>query len=162
MKKVQFFLIITTALILSACLKSDPNQDSNNQPVSSSDTPFPTKPAEPEEYEYGETALIDSIDILFLESFPLQVNAIVKGTFPDGCTSIQRHEVKRVENIFTIMIFTQRPKEAFCTEALVPFEYVVPLDVYGLSAGNYLVKAYNTEAEFSLIQDNILQESGGE
>ncbi len=161
MKKANFFLFIITALIFSACLRSDLGSDSNDQSVTSNDTPAPTKPAVPEEYEFGETVFVDSIDIVFLESFPLQVHAVVKGNLPDGCTSIQRHEVKREANLFTIMVFTQRPKGAFCTEALVPFEYVVPLDVYGLSAGNYLVKAYNTGAEFSLSQDNILQESGG-
>ena len=107
--------------------------------------------------KFGETAYIDSIDPVFLESFPLQVHAVIKGNFPDGCTAIQRHEVNREGNTFLIKIFTQRPKGSFCTQALVPFEYIVPLDVYGLQAGKYLVKAYNASSEFNFSQDNVLQ-----
>ena len=65
------------------------------------------------------------------------------------------HEVKREGNTFDIKVYTKRPVGAFCTEALVPFEYIVPLDVYGLSAGKYYVKAYNVSSEFSFTQDNI-------
>lgn len=160
MKTFHGILLILTAIFLGACLKVNP-PGSNDQPVSSSDAPMPTEAANLNEFEYGEAAYVESIDTVFLESFPLQVHAIVKGNFPNGCTTIQRHEVKREGNAITITIFTQRPKGAFCTEALVPFEYVVPLDVYGLPAGKYLVIAYNAVAEFTFNQDNIIQESGG-
>jgi len=161
MKTVHGILLILTAIFLGACLKNLPAPGGNDQPVSSSDTPMPTESENLNEFEYGEAAYVESIDAVFLESFPLQVHAIVKGNLPDGCTTIQRHEVKREVNTFAITIFTQRPKGAFCTAALVPFEYVVPLDVYGLPAGKYSIKAYNAAAEFTFSQDNILQESSG-
>lgn len=113
------------------------------------------------EIEYGEAAYVDSVDPVFLESFPLQVHALVTGNLPDGCTEIQRHAVDRSGNTFLIRIYTQRPAGAFCTEALVPFEYSVPLDVYELPAGTYQIKAYEAAAEFTFDQDNISQASGG-
>jgi len=161
MKTILGILFVGTAILLGACLKNIPESGSNDQPVSSIDTPAPTEAAAPGDFEIGEAASIDSIDTIFLESFPLQVHAVVKGNFPDGCTTIQRHEVEREGNTFLIKIFTQRPVGAICTEALVPFEYTVPLDVYGLPADTYVAKAYKAETEFTFSQDNSPQKSGG-
>ena len=33
-------------------------------------------------------ALVDEIDILILESFPVQINVIARGNLPDPCTEI--------------------------------------------------------------------------
>ena len=160
MKTVHGILLVLTAIFLSACLKVNP-PGSNDQPVSSSDTPVPTEAANPNDFVFGEATYIESVDTVFLESFPLQVHAVIKGNLPDGCTTIQRHEVKREGNTFLILIFTQRPKDALCTKELVPFEYTIPLDVYGLPAGKYLVNACNAAAEFTFSQDNLIQKSGG-
>jgi len=156
MRIIHGILLIGITFFMGACLKNFPEPVGGNQPVTSEDTPAPTETLNPDEFEIGETAYIDNMDIVFLESFPLQVHAVVKGNFPDGCTSIQHHEVKREKNTFEIKVFTKRPVDAFCTEALVPFEYTVPLDVYGLAAGDYTVKAYNIFNEFTFTQDNIL------
>lgn len=163
MKTIYGILFIFIAIFLGACLRGIPAPDGNDQPVTSIDTPASTEAANPNDSEYGEAAYVESIDTVFLESesFPLQAHTVIKGNLPDGCTTIQRHEVKREGNIFSIKIFTQRPKGAICTQALVPFEYPIPLDVYGLPAGKYLVRAYEAVVEFTLSQDNILQESGG-
>ena len=140
---------------MGACQNNTPEPNVGDQPVSSEDTPAPIETLDPDKFEIGEAAYFDSMDIVFLESFPLQVHAVLKGNLPDGCTSIHYHEVKRVENTFDIKVITKRPVDAFCTEALVPFEYTAPLDVYGLIAGSYIVKAYNVSNEFSFTQDNI-------
>jgi hypothetical protein len=155
---MKYFLtlhLIAIASFLGACSSPLPVGDINDQPVSSEDTPAPIETLDPNKFEIGEAAYIESMDIVFLESFPLQVHAVLKGNFPDGCTSIHRHEVNREGNAFEIKVITKRPVDAFCTEALVPFEYIVPLDVYGLSAGDYSVKAYNVLSEFTFTQDNI-------
>ena len=155
MKIIHGALLIGITFLMGACLNNIPEPIGGDQPVSSEDTPAPTETLDPDKFEIGEAAYIDSMDIVFLESFPLQVHAVLKGNFPDGCTSIQNHEVKRDGNTFDIKVFTKRPVDAFCTEALVPFEYTVPLDVYGLTAGDYTVKAYNVSNEFTFTQDNI-------
>jgi inhibitor of cysteine peptidase len=155
MKRILGIVIIGTAVFLSACLRNISEPGSNDLPVSSEDTPDPKETLDPKKFVIGEAAYIEMIDIVFLESFPLQVHAIIKGNLPDGCTTIQRHEVNREKNTFSIKVFTQRPVDAICTQALVPFEYVVPLDVYGLHAGNYSVKAYNAFGEFTFSQDNV-------
>ena len=155
MKNIHGILLLGITFILGACVSNDQKPIGGDQPVSSGDTPAPTETLNLNEFEIGETAYFDSMDILLLESFPLQVHAVLKGNFPDGCTTIQDHEVIHDGNIINIKIFTKRPVDAFCTEALVPFEYTVPLDVYGLTEGEYFVKAYNVSGKFTFTQDNI-------
>ncbi|MEZ4156507.1 MAG: hypothetical protein R3B52_00815 [Candidatus Paceibacterota bacterium] len=102
---------------------------------------------------------VDGIDLLMLESFPLQMRAIVKGSLADGCTQIEsvKSRFSAVGKQFTIDVATARDAEALCTQALVPFEESVTLDIYGLKAGEYTVRAKDKEEVFVLDQDNILQ-----
>jgi inhibitor of cysteine peptidase len=142
----------------AACLPL-PVSDADD-PVSSDDIPVPTATVDHEKYELSERAIIESAEPMFLESFPLQVRILVTGSLPDGCTTVYRTESTRKEDQFTVRIFTLRERDAMCTQALVPFDVSVPLDVYGLSAGTYRVMVYDFSTEFTFTQDNIIQESG--
>jgi hypothetical protein len=94
-----------------------------------------------------------------MESFPVQVNAVISGSLRDGCTTIQKMVSQREGDNFTVTIFTQRPAELSCTEALVPFEETISLEVTGLPAGTYAVQAYDRTASFTLEVDNVIQEA---
>ena len=108
------------------------------------------------EIEYG-LAPVESVEVVFLESFPLQVQLQVAGYFPDGCTEIESTEVERQGNVFNVTLRTTRPTDVACTEAIEPFEINIPLDVYGLLAGEYSVDVNGVEAAFTFEQDNILE-----
>ena len=113
------------------------------------------------DYEYiHETAVVESVEILILESFPVQVHAVAKGYLPDGCTKIDEESImmELEEDTFNINIGTIRPKDMFCTEAIVPFEQKVVLDVYGLEKGIYTVNVNGIESSFELYTDNIIPE----
>jgi inhibitor of cysteine peptidase len=157
MKRKNLIPLFTAFMIVTACLPS-PDSDAD-EPVSSDDLPVPTMTVDHQKYELGERAIIESVDIMFLESFPLQVRILVTGSLPDGCTTVYRAESAREDNKFTVQIFTLRERDAMCTQALVPFEISVPLDVYGLPAGTYKVIVYDFVTEFTFTQDNIIQES---
>lgn len=103
---------------------------------------------------------INDVELLIMESFPVQVQALIQGDLADGCTSISGIETERdVEaRRFTIRIETTRDDDAICTQALVPFEESVSLDVRGLPAGTYTVDAHGETAEFTLDVDNVLEE----
>ncbi len=103
----------------------------------------------------GGGATVASIEIVIAESFPVQVFAILRGHLSDGCTEITGIAARGpLDNRFDIEITTQRPPDAMCTQALVPFERNVPIDAYGLPAGNYDVVAGGVSASFTLRQDN--------
>lgn len=132
-----------------------------DRPVSS-DEPQPQPQRDEDEgvvYQYG-VAAVDEIDIRLVESFPVQVNVAARGNLPDGCTEIDEAQVRREGNLFRVTLTTRRPADQMCTEALVPYEYVFPLDVEGLRAGEYTVDVNGVVGTFTLEIDNVLPEEG--
>lgn len=101
-------------------------------------------------------ASVDSIDIMILESFPVQVRVIARGTLPDGCTTIDTVNTELESNTFTVTITTARSADTRCSKKDVPFEEGISLPVVGLKAGTYTVNVNGTEDTFTLTVDNIL------
>jgi len=135
------------------------SEEDKNQPVSSDDTPVPVPTfSEEERALFKEAAYVESMQLLTLESFPVQMHAVLTGNLPDGCTRIAEIKVEKPsENMFEIHVYTLRPQGLACTQALVPFEQSVPLDVYGLPAGDYTVNAYDIEETFTFASANSLE-----
>lgn len=106
-------------------------------------------------YIYGN-ATVEDIEIIELESFPVQINVIAKGYLPDGCTRIHTIEKDRQGNTFFVTITTIRPADAVCTQVIVPFQETIPLDVHGLKAGTYNVSVNGVTGTFTMAVDNIL------
>jgi len=100
-------------------------------------------------------ANVEEVQIQILESFPVQVNVVAQGTLPDACTTIDQIEQRREEDVFFVTITTARPAGLACAEVIEPFEQVVPLDVVGLSAGEYTVDVNGVRETFELAVDNI-------
>lgn len=140
-RKLWLGFILLAGILLSAC-----------QPI----VPTGVPPVDGE-YTYGQGATVESLEILLLESFPLQAQAIVSGYTPDGCTEIDEITVERDQQEFVIDVIIHRPaSDVSCTQALVPFEETVDLDIAGLEAGTYTVIAQDQEATFTLEVDNVL------
>jgi len=156
MRNIKWVLLLFGLIFLfGSCISAG----KGDQPVSSDGIPATSPVVDLEKYELGESAFVETADALILESFPLQVNIRITGNLPDGCTMIYQTESKQVGNLFNVKILTLREKEAMCTQALVPFEISVPLDVLGLPAGTYQVMVYDVITEFTFTQDNIIQNS---
>jgi inhibitor of cysteine peptidase len=103
-------------------------------------------------------AAVNEIDILILESFPVQVNVVARGHLPDNCTEIDEIRQERDRQAFQVTIATVRPAAAACTQALEPFEEIISLDVYGLPAGNYTVDVNGVTGTLQLTTDNVPSE----
>lgn len=143
LKYSMILLVLITLVMASGCAEEEVN-----------DTQVPN---ETEEFIYGN-ATVQEIDILILESFPVQINVVAKGYLPDGCTEIDQIITNREGNTFNVQITTKRPADAICTQAIVPFEEVISLDVYGLEAGVYEVDVNGVKGSFELTVDNIIPE----
>ncbi len=100
-------------------------------------------------------ASVDEIDILILESFPVQINVVAKGNLPDPCTEISEVLHEKEGNTFFITIKTYR-SPGFCIQVLAPFEEIIPLEVYGLPAGTYTVDVNGVQGTFDLEVDNFI------
>ena len=116
-------------------------------------TPAPTQPGD-DGVLHGE-ANVDEIGIQILESFPVQVHIVARGNLSDGCTEIDEVRQERTGQTFQVTITTIRPSGAVCTEALVPFEETIALEVLGLEAGTYTVDANGVTGTFELTVDNV-------
>ena len=155
---VGFFAIL--ALSLAACSPGTqpPASVENPTPIATPTMPAtPTSPTTPSGEGQGATVYVDSIEFLTLESFPVQIRAIVKGNLPDTCTTITSASSERDGNAFRINFVTIRPADAVCAQMLVPFEQSVALDVAGLKMGTYTVTAGEVTETFDLSVDNILR-----
>ena len=107
-------------------------------------------------YSQPQRAPVDIISIESLESFPVHVKGNVSGYLPNGCYEIGQTYVSREDNQFIVAINMSIPDpELACTQALVPYDLTVPLDVYGLTAGIYLVDVNSVTGSFKLDHDNF-------
>jgi len=159
MRKTFLYILLSGLILLLAACSADPFTPPPDQPVTSDDTLQPTQTPLKDDMTMEEKAYIDTVDVLILESFPLQVMVNVKGNLPDGCTTIAESWAEQVDDTtFEVHIGTVRRAGGMCTQALVPFEENIPLDVAGLPAGTYTVKVYDQTAEFTFEQDNTLPE----
>jgi hypothetical protein len=104
---------------------------------------------------------IERLEVQILESFPVQVNAVVHGSLPDACSLLESVRVTRQGASFQLALLAQRPAQAMCAQVVTPFTEVIPLDVDGLPAGDYLVHANGIQARFTLEVENTLEEAPG-
>jgi hypothetical protein len=117
----------------------------------------PDKDNNTKKFIYGN-ATVESIEIMVLESFPVQIKVNARGYLPDGCTKIDEITKEKKDNTFLVRIKTVRPADTFCTQVIVPFQEVISLDVYGLKAGIYTVDVNGVNGTFELATDNIIRE----
>lgn len=148
---------LTLAIVISGC-SCQPTLVYNDSANTSENQTAGTGEINEEEFMIG-VASVDNVQALILESFPVQVNVEAMGYLPDGCTTIGNVTTQKDGNTFYVEISTIRPRDALCTQALVPFTKAVSLDVYGLEKGVYTVDVNGKTTSFELSVDNILEDN---
>ncbi len=119
-----------------------------------------------------ENPHVETVELIITESFPVQVFLKVNGMFIDGCTTMGKVSQRLIENRFEITMFVEnhvKQPENACTTEVIKFEKIIPLSVYGQSAGTYEytlgdVISFGIDGPyintftgtFELAQDNIL------
>jgi inhibitor of cysteine peptidase len=139
-KMMKFLVLLAASLILiSACT-----------------APFVPEPEPPQNQGNPPNVAVEEIDLLTMESFPVQMMAIVRGSLPDGCSVLDEITVTKVDNDFILHFEAHRDGDT-CTMAEVPFEENVALDVYGLKAGTYRVIGKQVITEWTFEADNAIE-----
>ena len=128
-----------------------------DEPVSSDDPTATPVTGDVSEDVITGTAVINSVQIAIMESWPLQAQAQISGELGDGCTELGAIRSHREGDTFTITVETVRPAEAICTQQLKMFEESVPLEIEGLAAGTYTVDVNGVTETFTLDQDNVME-----
>ncbi|HXV42330.1 MAG TPA: NBR1-Ig-like domain-containing protein, partial [Anaerolineae bacterium] len=157
-----FSLIVLLAI--AACTESSPLPSTNTPgaeaPAQATATSLPPLGAEDSQAIVvnaptlmpDNEAVIDTVEILLLETPPAQVNAVIKGKLPDACVTIERINQQLVGNAFIVTIVTHRQPDVGCIAQLQPFEETLPLEVAGLPTGAYTVTVRGTNSVSSTFE----------
>ncbi|MCC6904415.1 MAG: hypothetical protein IT326_01135, partial [Anaerolineae bacterium] len=154
---VNTAVLAVLALLLGGCAPAETPTPGTVKPLAT-----PTPPA-----TRGEPAMIageaavESVELAFLESFPLQMRATIRGNLPDACTSVGPIGQSLEGKVITVTVATVRPADTMCAQVLTPFEVSVPLEIGGLAAGDYTVAVNGVEETFTLAVDNVLPPVAG-
>ncbi|MFO7682850.1 MAG: NBR1-Ig-like domain-containing protein [Chloroflexota bacterium] len=157
-------MLVTAVFLLAACGGNEPEptapaaEPTVEIPPTFTPIPSPTPLTEP---AFG-LATVESVQILTLESFPVQINVRVRGVLPNDCTQIDEIIVQPEETHFAVAITTVQQPGSVCNEGEVPFEEMVPLAVEGLDAGAYTVSVNGIQGSFTLSEDNRLPDEASE
>lgn len=103
--------------------------------------------------EAGE-AVLERLTVQTLESYPVQVQAVISGQLPDACSYIESASQVREGNTFRLRLTTARYADRRCAPTLTPFEQIVPLATAGLPPGTYNVRINQISTAFSLAVGN--------
>ncbi len=144
-------LSIGIILLISAC-------SSGNKQVSSPVTvtePPPTTPAVVIPAKPTNEAQVKDIVIHLMESFPLRVNVVVRGSLPNNCTTLDQFTQELRGNTFVIKILTAPLANQVCAQVTQPFDQVIPLEVGDLKAGIYTVEVNGVSENFEFSLDNV-------
>lgn len=92
--------------------------------------------------------LIESVEAVVLESFPPQVDLLVRGIQTDGCEFPVQVEQTRGTGTITIEIFREVPDTVACTEIITEYEERISLGA--LQPGNYTIEVNDFTLELDL------------
>jgi len=93
---------------------------------------------------------VERIEIVVLESHPVQVRVAVYGWLSDACTSLRNFEQSREGNVIHLKIITTRPADLMCAQVIKRFRDTYPVETAGLPAGTYTLDVNGKQKQFTL------------
>ena len=140
MKIPRFALLLATALAMLAldgCLPPEQQARADTEP-------------KPEGKAILRLAGVERIEIVVLESHPVQVRVAVYGWMSDACTSIRNFEQSREGNVISLKIITTRPGGVMCAQVIKRFRDTYPVETEGLAPGTYTLDVNGKQSQFTL------------
>lgn len=101
----------------------------------------PTSPA-----READRLTVESVEVRILESFPVQVSALVTGYLRDGCETLGATTQTRSGSTITVTIATDRD-DGPCIQVISPVHQDVRLDGR-FAAGTYVLRVNGLERTF--------------
>jgi hypothetical protein len=138
-------LMLTFALIAACASISSPDSmvtaPPSEFPVSTSSSPIPENPYAPQpgdEKLARSTAFMNSADLLLMESFPIQVAMILRGSLPTPCHDL-RAVIKPPDgtNNIDVETYSVTDPNKVCAQVLQSFEASIPMGSF--APGHYTV-----------------------
>jgi inhibitor of cysteine peptidase len=94
----------------------------------SSSVPTPPSDGRPNSQTYRALTNISSVEVIVLESFPMQVQLHIRGEHPDGCEFPVVVEQRREGNTVTVEVYREVPIDVMCPMILRPYDDTIRLD----------------------------------
>jgi hypothetical protein len=119
---------------------TEPTQSSSGQTFPGSSQKSPLDPVENEDNMTRSQVLIDSSEVLQLESQPLQIVLHLKGSLPTPCHQLRaKLSEPDAENRINVEIYSLANPDTVCIQVLQAFESNIPLGSYAAGAYTVLV-----------------------
>ena len=80
--------------------------------------------------------IIETVEVVVMESFPMQVALNVTGYIPDGCTAPTEILQSRDGNMVMVRVFRTLPPEVMCAAIAAMYSDTIPLEG-GFEPGHY-------------------------
>ena len=129
-----------------------PTYPGPQQPYPAPQQPYPApwQPQDADQSLQRDSAFVEEMDILVMESFPPQYTLKLQGTLPTPCHQA-RIEVAPPDsqNRILVSVYSVVDPTAICAQVLAPFEASVPLQ--GLPSGKYTV----------VVKDAVIEKEAG-
>ena len=93
---------------------------------------------------------VERIEIVVLESDPVQVRVVVYGWMSDSCTTIRNFEQAREGALIRLRIITTRPADVMCAQVIKRFRETYPVETAGLPSGTYTLDVSGKQEQFTL------------
>jgi len=93
---------------------------------------------------------VERIEIVVLESDPVQVRVVVYGWMSDSCTTIRNFEQIREGALIRLRIITTRPADVMCAQVIKRFRETYPVETAGLPSGTYTLDVSGKQEQFTL------------
>ncbi|MCC7118250.1 MAG: hypothetical protein IT310_06965 [Anaerolineales bacterium] len=142
MKKLTLISALACILLSACSTAATPTLDATS-PAPSDYSPSPADSA----LTRGP-AFLDDVELLTLESFPLQFSLLLKGNLPDPCHQLRISvSPPNANNEILVDVYSVAAEGKMCAQVLSPFEASYPLGSF--PSGHYILLVNGTqEAEF--------------
>jgi inhibitor of cysteine peptidase len=92
---------------------------------------------------------VDSVDVLLLESYPVQVRALVKGTLPTPCHRLAWDlSGPDAQGRINLDVYSTADADVICIQVLEPFEQSI--DVGSYTGGSFVLVVNGVEYPFTI------------
>jgi hypothetical protein len=114
--------------------------DDMNQERPLPDTPGLPDPSQSKGKNFRSGRIVQSADLVIMESYPPQIKVVIKGELPNPCYTLDLKTSPADEkNRIMITVTSTVNQDLICTEVIAPFEETILLNMAGEAEGTYSV-----------------------
>ena len=144
---LALFVGVSTPVAVSGPMSNEPV--TVEVPAQAAPTTAPADSGQAAEPQMRVLAVVESVDALLMESFPVQIQLQVSGYHPDGCDAPVEVAQRRDGNQVFVELYRVLPAAVMCPMVLRPLEETVFLEG-GFEPGTYTIDVNGVVVEITI------------